>query len=133
MGEGERVNPEHGELWERIEKVRPAMLTTVESDGSLRSRPMWTQGDEFDGTLWFFVSDDGPLARELERNSRVGLSYAAPDKDLYVSVSGRAALVYDRARAEEPAAAARAGSGPRARGSARTTGSGAASQMGSGV
>jgi len=28
-------------------------------------------------------------------------SYAAPDKDLFVSVSGRAALVEDRAKAEE--------------------------------
>ena len=96
MEDQNRMSAERRELWERIEKVRPAMITTAELDGSFRSRPMWTQGDEFDGSLWFFVSDDGPLARELERNPRVGLSYAAPDKDLYVSVSGRAALVHDR-------------------------------------
>ena len=101
MADGETMSAEHKELWQRIEDVRPAMMTTVESDGSFRSRPMWTQGEEFDGTLWFFVSDDGPLARELEGNPRVGLSYGAPDKDLYVSVSGRAALVHDRAKADE--------------------------------
>ncbi len=101
MGEGNTMTAEQRELWERIEKVRPAMMTTVESDGLFRSRPMWTQGNEFDGTLWFFVSDDGPLARELERNPRVGISYAAPNKDLYVSVSGRAELVYDRNKADE--------------------------------
>jgi len=100
MGDHE-MTADQRELWDRIEKVRPAMMTTAALDGSFRSRPMWTQGDEFDGALWFFVSDDGSLAGELERNPRVGLSYAAPDKDLFVSVSGRAALVEDRAKAEE--------------------------------
>ena len=89
------------ELWERIQEVRTALMTTLESDGSLRSRPMWTQGDEFDGSLWFFARDDGPLVDELERDGRVGLSYGAPDKDLYLSVSGRAELVHDRAKAKE--------------------------------
>ncbi len=101
MGDRDSMSAEQSELWDRIEKVRPAMMTTVEMDGSFRSRPMWTQGKEFEGSLWFFVSDDGPLARELDRNPRVGLSYAAPDKDLYISVSGRAALIHDRAKAEE--------------------------------
>ena len=95
------MNQTQQELWERIEEVRTAMMTTVELDGSLRSRPMWTQGDEFDGSLWFFASDDGALADELTREPRVGLSYGAPDKDLYVSVSGRAELLHDKARAEE--------------------------------
>ena len=89
------------ELWERIEDVRVALMTSVEHDGSLRARPMWTQGDEFEGVLWFFASDDGPLADELSSEPRVCLAYGAPDKDLYVSVSGRAELVRDRAKAEE--------------------------------
>ena len=38
---------------------------------------------------------------DLQRNPHVGLSYAAPDKDLYLSVSGRAKLVHDRSKAEE--------------------------------
>lgn len=77
------------------------MMTTVEADGSLRTRPMWTQGDEFDGSLWFFTSDEAPLAEELGRNPQVGLRYGAPDKDLYLSVSGRAELVRDEATAKE--------------------------------
>ena len=62
---------------------------------------MWTQGDDFDGSLWFFTSDEAPKVEELERNPHVCLSYAAPDKDLYVSVSGRAELVHDEAKAKE--------------------------------
>lgn len=92
------MTPAQRELWDKVERVRPAMLTTVDEDGSLRSRPMWTLGDDFDGSLWFFTADDAPKAAELERNPQVGLSYAAPDKDLYVSVSGRATLVHDKAR-----------------------------------
>src|SRR5512134_3625038 len=101
MGERDTMTPEQRELWQRIEKVRPAMMTTAELDGSFRSRPMGTQGDEFDGSLWFFVSDEGPITRELEGTPRVGLSLAAPDEDLYVSVTGVAALVHDKAKAEE--------------------------------
>jgi general stress protein 26 len=89
------------ELWDKLERVRPAMMTTVEADGSLRSRPMWTQGDTFDGSLWFFTADDAPKADELARNPQICLSYAAPDKDVYVSVSGRGEVVHDQAKIEE--------------------------------
>ena len=89
------------ELWEKIEDVRVAMMTTVDADDALRSRPMWTQGDSFDGSLWFFISDEAPAAEALGRDARVELSYAAPNKDLYVSVVGRGELVEDRERADE--------------------------------
>lgn len=62
---------------------------------------MWTQGDEFDGSLWFFTSDEAPKVDELDRNPQVCLNYGAPDKDLYLSVSGRAELVRDEAKAKE--------------------------------
>ena len=39
-------------LRELIEDIDIAMLTTVEADGTLRSRPMGTQKAEFDGDLW---------------------------------------------------------------------------------
>jgi general stress protein 26 len=89
------------ELWDKVKSVRPAMMTTIDEDGSLRSRPMWTLGDNFDGSLWFFTADDAPKAEELARNQHIGLSYAAPDKDLYVSVTGRAEVVDDRAKVDE--------------------------------
>jgi len=37
-----------------------AMLTTVASDGSLRSRPMVTPDADFDGELWFFTRYNSP-------------------------------------------------------------------------
>ena len=101
VSDKDQMSPAQRELWDKLEGVRPAMMTTVGEDGLLRSRPMWTQGDTFDGSLWFFTADDAPKAEELARNPQIGLSYAAPDKDLFVSVSGRAELVHDKAKIEE--------------------------------
>ncbi|HEX6901633.1 MAG TPA: pyridoxamine 5'-phosphate oxidase family protein [Thermoanaerobaculia bacterium] len=91
-----------------IEKIRDlikgisfAMLTTVDEDGSLRSRPMQTQDTEFDGELWFFTGASSHKVDEVQRDRRVNLSYADPDDNRYVSLSGTAALVRDRAKMKE--------------------------------
>ncbi len=88
-------------LGELIKDVKIAMLTTADADGTLRSRPMATQKTEFDGTLWFFTRASSPKVEEVEREHQVNLSYAAPDSNTYVSVSGSAELVRDAAKAKE--------------------------------
>lgn len=85
---------------ELIKDIDIAMLTTVEADGTLRSRPMGTQQVEFDGDIWFFTSDETAKVDEIARQNRVNVSYAKPDKQRYVSVSGTAELVNDRAKME---------------------------------
>jgi general stress protein 26 len=99
---------EHTDYQENIKKLRElikdikfAMLTTVEQDGTLRSRPMVTQQSEFDGNLWFFTNANAPKVDEVEQNQHVNVSYAEPDKQKYVSVSGIAELVRDRQKIEE--------------------------------
>lgn len=89
-----------GKLGELIKDVEIAMLTTYD-DGALRSRPMQTQEAEFDGDLWFFTSRETHKIEEIERDNRVNVSYAAPDRNTYVSVSGTASVVNDRAKIEE--------------------------------
>lgn len=84
-----------------IKDIRFAMLTTIDEDGSLRSRPMGTQEAEFDGDLWFFTGASSAKVDEVERDERVNVSYAAPDDNRYVSISGTARLVRDRAKAKE--------------------------------
>ncbi|CAN5880639.1 MAG: pyridoxamine 5'-phosphate oxidase family protein [Acidobacteria bacterium] len=83
-----------------IKDVQVAMLTTIDW-GVLRSRPMQTQEAEFDGDLWFFTSTDTHKTDEIEKDRRVNVSYAAPDSNTYVSVSGTAALVNDKEKIEE--------------------------------
>lgn len=87
-------------LWELIKEVKFAMLTTVDKDGTLRSRPMTTQKESFDGDLWFFTRSDSEMVSEIQKLQTVNLSYADPNKT-YISVSGYAELVRDRQKIEQ--------------------------------
>ena len=89
-------------LREQIKDIQIAMLTTVDEDGSLRSRPMGTlDAEKFDGDLWFFTSASEPKVDEVRRDHQVNVSYADAGSNNYVSVSGVASIVHDRAKMKE--------------------------------
>jgi general stress protein 26 len=88
-------------LGELIQDIKVAMMTTVDEDGSLRSRPMWTQNRKFDGQLWFFTREHSAKVDEVEHDHHVSLSYAEPSKSRFVSVSGRCQLVTDKEKAAQ--------------------------------
>jgi len=100
MAETQTQNESVSKLRELIKDVKVAMLCTVEPDGSLRSRPMMTQKAEFEGQLWFFTGMDSGKVNEVEREHHVNVSYAQPDDEIYVSVSGTATVTRDRAKME---------------------------------
>ena len=80
---------------ELIKGIKIAMLTTVDDDGTLRSRPMDTQEVEFDGDLWFLTEANAPKVEEVQRERQVNLVYANPEKMRYVSLSGTATVLRD--------------------------------------
>lgn len=86
---------------ELIEDIEFGMLTTVEPDGTLRSRPMATQKTEFDGDLWFFTKDQSPKVREIQHDQHVNVSFTSPEDQHYVSLSGRAQVIRDREKIKE--------------------------------
>lgn len=88
-------------LWGMIKDIRFTMMTTIDDDGTLRSRPMVAQQSEFDGDLWFFTGADSHKVDEVNQHHEVNLSYADPSKQDYVSISGTAQLVRDRQKIEE--------------------------------
>ena len=88
-------------LGELIKGINIAMLTTLDEDGSLRSRPMATQQVEFDGDLYFFTHAGSGKVEEVEQDHDVGVSFADPKEQVYVSVSGKARLVRDKAKMRE--------------------------------
>lgn len=88
-------------LAKMIKGIQIAMLTTIDSKGRLQSRPMATQQVEFDGDLWFFTGWDTHKTSEISDNNQVNVSYSSPDDNRYVSVSGNAALVSDKAKMAE--------------------------------
>jgi general stress protein 26/nucleotide-binding universal stress UspA family protein len=88
-------------LEELIAGFRIAMLTTITEDGHLHSRPMIAHSAGFDGDLWFFTHAHTHKAEDVDRYHRVNVSYVDPDRDRYISISGRALLVQDRRKMEE--------------------------------
>ncbi len=94
-----KTNIQH--LASLIKDVEIAMLTTIQADGKLVSRPLGTQQVEFDGDLWFATSADSEKVAEIKANPRVNVAYASAGKNTYVSVSGEASIVADRAKIDE--------------------------------
>lgn len=86
-------------LWERVRGLDIAVLTTVDADGGLRSRPMATQAIEADEFLWFFAAKDSGKVRAIGANPQVGLTWALPAEHLYVTASGTARVTDNDAQA----------------------------------
>jgi general stress protein 26 len=101
MGQSTYRQEQLRKLDELIKDIPVAMLTTADDDGSLRNRPMATQRVEFDGNLWFFTLAGAPKVDELQHHPQVNVSFADPERQYYVSVSGTATLVRDRQKMEE--------------------------------
>lgn len=89
-------------MWDLIKGIRFAMFTTRNTNDHLHAWPMTMQNKTFvDGKLWFFMSRSGEAARELQVNPAVGVAFADPGKDTYVSLSSTARIVDNRAKAQE--------------------------------
>lgn len=83
-----------------IKDIKFAMFTTVGQNGLLNSRPLTTQDSNEAETdlLWFFVPKHSEVAEEIAANNMVGITYAEPKSETYISVTGSAALVDDAAK-----------------------------------
>lgn len=89
-------------LVDLIKDIRFAMITTRAADGNLHSHPMTTQTRPDDEDhLWFFMSRSSDVLHDIRATPSVNISYAHPGKDRYVSVSGTARVVDDRAIVED--------------------------------
>ena len=83
-------------LWSMMKGIGVGMLTT-EDGGHLRARPMHPSQAKFEGTLWFFTKKSSHKVDEVNAEHDVGVTFADSGKQDYVSLSGRASLVTDRA------------------------------------
>jgi general stress protein 26 len=92
-------NDNRAKVTELVKDARICMFTTMTSDGRHVSRPMALQDVEFDGDLWFFAYADSDKIRQLGTHPEVNVAFST--KQSWVSVSGAAEQVSDRAKAEE--------------------------------
>lgn len=89
-------------LRDLMKDIEFCMMTTIDEDGTLRSRPMATNSEiEENGDVWFFTYASSHKVTEVNQHHEVNLSFSAPDKQRYVSLSGTAELVRDRAKMEQ--------------------------------
>jgi general stress protein 26 len=90
-----QASPDLSHVATLIEGIGIAMLTTIEADGSLASRPMAALEMDALGALWFFTD---LRSSKVEHLRAAGLSFTDADRAIYVSLSGRGEIDTDRGR-----------------------------------
>ncbi|HET6362869.1 MAG TPA: pyridoxamine 5'-phosphate oxidase family protein [Gemmatimonadota bacterium] len=88
-------------LYEQIEDIEIAMMTTRRTDGHLESRAMATQKHAAGADLWFVSREDTAKLRDLGADPHINLAYYKDRTREWVSVSGIAKISRDRAKIRE--------------------------------
>ena len=84
------------DLYELIDGIEVAMMTTRRADGRLVSRAMQTQEHRAHADLWFVTNVADHKIEELAQDPQVNLADYKDRTREWVSVSGRAILSQDR-------------------------------------
>jgi len=92
---------ELAKLYEHIDDIEIAMMTTRRGDGHLQSRAMATQKRADGADLWFVTLGDTEKVRDLAVDPHINLSYYKDRTREWVSVSGIAKVTGDRTKIDE--------------------------------
>ncbi|MFC4290977.1 pyridoxamine 5'-phosphate oxidase family protein [Sphingorhabdus arenilitoris] len=87
-------------LYDMIDDIGTAMLTT-ERAGMIRSRPMRGKLYRESGEIWFLTKAGEGKADEISDENNSALIYACPEKETYVSVTGRAYMRRNQAKIDD--------------------------------
>ena len=90
-----------GKLYEHIDDIEIAMMTTRRADGHLQSRAMATQKRAEGADLWFVTLEDTQKLRDLAADPHVNLAYYKDRTREWISVSGLASIRRDRSKIHE--------------------------------
>ena len=89
------------DLYEKIEDLEIAMMTTRRADGHLVSRAMANQKHAPGADLWFVTSEETCKVDEIESEPYVNLAYYKDRTREWVSVSGIATITRNRQKIQE--------------------------------
>ena len=89
------------QLYDLIDEIEIAMMTTRRDDGHLESRAMATQKRADGADLWFVAAEDSGKLEEIEADPHVNLAYYKDRTREWISVSGLATLSRDRDKIRE--------------------------------
>ena len=95
------MNQELKKLYDHIDDIEIAMMTTRRPDGHLQSRAMATQKHANGADLWFVTLDESQKLDDLAADPHVNLSYYKDRTREWISVSGIATLTRDRQKIHE--------------------------------
>jgi general stress protein 26 len=87
-------------IWDIIEKVGVCMLTT-QFPGGLRARPLEARPDRNAGVIWFVTDQRSSKEHEIEAEHDVGLVFIDTKEKAYLSLTARAQVRCDHAKAAE--------------------------------
>jgi general stress protein 26 len=96
--ESDGMKTEMEKLYDQIDDIEIAMMTTRRSDGHLQSRAMATQKRIAGADLWFVAREETAKLKDIEDDPHINLSYYKDRTREWVSVSGIAHLTRDRAK-----------------------------------
>ena len=95
------MKQELAKLYDHIDEIEIAMMTTRREDGHLQSRAMATQKRAEGADLWFVTSDGTQKLRDLAADPHTNLSYYKDRTREWISVSGIATVTRDRQKIHE--------------------------------
>ncbi len=82
-------------IWSFIKDIKVGMLTTYDAP-DLRARPMHIVQKDYDGTLWFFTKKTAEKVFETQNEQHICITFCDHDKDIHISLSGKARLTQDK-------------------------------------
>jgi general stress protein 26 len=88
-------------LYDLVDEIEIAMMTTRRADGHLEARPMATQKRAAGADLWFVSAEGTAKLRDLEQDPHVNLAYYKDRTREWISVSGLATMSRDRDKIRE--------------------------------
>lgn len=88
-------------LKEMAEDIQFCMFCTIGYQGRISSRPMTTNEVDEEGNIWFFTNKLSEVSIEADQKNNVCLAYACPNDNDYLSVTGTASIVLDKAKIKE--------------------------------
>ena len=95
------MSSEITKLYEMIDDLEIAMMTTRRPDGHLESRAMANQKRASGADLWFVTADGTGKLRDIAADPHVNLAYYKDRTREWISVSGTATISKDRQKIHE--------------------------------
>lgn len=84
-----------------LNDIKSGMMTTISPNNEFHSRPMMQQlFDVEKHELWFFTGKNTGKVDDIQKDSRVNISFSSPSSGAFVSLYGHARIVDDKVKAE---------------------------------